>query len=222
MEKTAKITRVVFKTEWTNPKGGQIFYHDVELDNGDKGSIGTKDKEPEKLNPGKEITYTTETNDKGQVKIKLVQANQNNFQGNNFQKKPFVAPDPRVANTGYAMRYVVDLIVAGKVEYKEIGSSFEKVFGLLDKKFLELKGEQKEPAKEEKNDLPSEPVTEGQISHVKKIVEEGNLFTKGERASAIEKVKTLNRGNAGSYITKLIASAVDRRKSIPQEEDLPF
>lgn len=222
MEKTAKITRTVFKNEWTNPKGGQIFYHDVELDNGDKGSIGTKDKEPEKLNPGKEITYTTETNDKGQVKIKLVQANQNNFQGGNNFKKPFIAPDPRVANTGYAMRYVVDLIVAGKVEYKEIGSSFEKVFGLLDKKFLELKGEQKEPVKEESS-LPSEPITEGQIAHIKKIVGEGNLFNDKEIKATNEKAKSLTRGTAGSYITKLMAESDSRKQQlIEQEEDLPF
>lgn len=225
MEKTSKITRTVFKNEWKNPKGGEIYYHDVELENGDKGSIGTKDKEPSKLNPGQEITYTIETTDKG-TKIKLVQPNQgggNNYQGGN--KKPFIAPDPRVANTGYAMRYVVDLIVAGKVEYKDLGSSFENVFGLLDKKFLELKGEAKEAVKEEvKTDLPAEPITDGQMAHVKKIVEEGSLFNKEERASTLSKAKNLTRGKATSFIEKLIKESDGRKHAMlqEQEEDLPF
>ncbi|HET6224630.1 MAG TPA: hypothetical protein VFF27_00030 [Bacteroidia bacterium] len=219
MEKTAKITRTVFKNEWANPKGGSIYYHDLELDNGDKGSIGSKEKEPAKLNPGQEITYTIETTDKG-IKIKLVNPQQqNNFQGGG--KKSYSPSDPRISNTGYAMRYVVDLIIAGKVEYKDIEPSFEKVFGLLDKKYLELKGDKSEPVKEETN-LPSEPVTEGQISHVKKIVEEGNLFSKEERASAIAKVKTLTRGKAGSFITKLITASEDRKHSLVEENDLPF
>lgn len=37
MEKTAKIVRTVFKTIWNNPKGGQVFYHEIDLDNGDRG-----------------------------------------------------------------------------------------------------------------------------------------------------------------------------------------
>lgn len=220
MEKTAKITRTVFKNEWKNPKGGEIFYHDVELDNGDKGSIGTKDKEPAKLNPGQEITYTIETTDKG-TKIKLVNPAQG---GGNYQgKKPFVAADPRISNTGYAMRYVVDLIIGGKVEYKDLESSFEKVFGLLDKKYLELKGEVKEEAKSYASaDLPTEPITDGQLAHVKKIVEEGFLFSKEERTSTLSKVKNLNRGNAGSFITKLIAESDKRKHAMLEEEELPF
>lgn len=219
MEKTAKITRTVFKNEWKNPKGGEIYYHDVELENGDKGSIGTKDKEPSKLNPGQEITYTIETTDKG-TKIKLVNPNQGGGGGNYQGKKPFVVADPRISNTGYAMRYVVDLIIGGKVEYKDLEASFEKVFGLLDKKYLELKGDKSEP-KEDSN-TSSEPVTDGQISHVKKIVEEGFLFSKEERAKAIEGLKKLNRSLASGYITKLIAKSEERKQLLVEEEDLPF
>jgi hypothetical protein len=42
MEKKAKIKRTVFKNEWTSPQGSKVFFHDIELDNGDKGSIGAK------------------------------------------------------------------------------------------------------------------------------------------------------------------------------------
>jgi hypothetical protein len=49
MEKKAKITRTTFKQEWKGDKGS-VFYHDIELDNGDKGSIGAKEQMPAKLN----------------------------------------------------------------------------------------------------------------------------------------------------------------------------
>lgn len=71
MEKKAKITRTVFKNEWTGPNGS-VYYHDIELDNGDKGSIGSKEKMPAKLNPGQELTYTIQENPNGADKIKAV------------------------------------------------------------------------------------------------------------------------------------------------------
>lgn len=78
---TAKITKMQFKNEWESPQGGTIFYHNIELDNGDKGSIGAKKKEPDFLAVGSELEYTLQESDKGN-KIKRVQQ-----QGGGFKKK---------------------------------------------------------------------------------------------------------------------------------------
>lgn len=57
MNKTSKITSCTFKTEWQGQKG-LIYFHELKLENGDSGSIGTMTKNPPELSPGKEITYT--------------------------------------------------------------------------------------------------------------------------------------------------------------------
>lgn len=124
-EKTSKITRTVFKNEWKNPKGGQIFYHEIELENGDKGQIGAKDKEPAKLNPGQMLTYTIDGN-----KIKAVVA-QNNFQPGGGFKKTFT--DPRVQFIGFSHAYAKDLAVSGKIELKDIGSYSDIFFNNMIK-----------------------------------------------------------------------------------------
>lgn len=121
MEKTAKITRTTFKNTWDNPKGGQVFYHDIELDNGDKGSIGSKEKMPAKLNPGTELTYTI---DSGKIKAVVPQ---NTSQGS-FRAGGKSAPEPRVQMISFAMAYTKDLVVAGKVELKELSVQFDIIY----------------------------------------------------------------------------------------------
>ena len=65
--KNAKITSCVFSREWEGPSG-KIYYHNITLDNGDDGSVGTKEKMPSKICTGAEIWYTIES--KGQFKGK--------------------------------------------------------------------------------------------------------------------------------------------------------
>lgn len=125
MEKTAKITRTTFKNVWNNPKGGQVFYHEIELDNGDKGQIGCKDQMPEKINPGKELTYTIEVNEKGS-KIKAVIPAQQN--AGNWPKGGRTAPEPRVQMISFAMAYTKDLVVAGKLELKDLPAHFHILY----------------------------------------------------------------------------------------------
>lgn len=123
MEKTAKITRTTFKQKWTGG-GNTVFYHDIELDNGDKGSIGAKEEMPSKLNPGSTLTYTIDGN-----KIKAVQsAPTNNFSGG---KK---APDPKVQIIGFAMSYTKDLIVGGKVGIQDLEKEFNRIHSLMASK----------------------------------------------------------------------------------------
>lgn len=121
MEKKAKITRTVFKNEWAGPNG-TVYYHDIELDNGDKGSVGSKDKMPAKLNPGQELTYTIDGN-----KIKAVNATQG-FTGGGGGKK---GPDPKVQIVGFAMAYTKDLVVADKIKIDQLPAIFEKIHGLM-------------------------------------------------------------------------------------------
>lgn len=120
MEKKAKITRTTFKNEWQG-SNGSVFYHDIELDNGDKGSIGSKEKMPAKLNPGSELTYTI-----ADGKIKAVAPAQGGFAGGGFKGKAPV--DPRAQFIGFASAYAKDLVVAGKVELKDINGSAESIF----------------------------------------------------------------------------------------------
>lgn len=65
--KTAKVTSCVFSREWEGPSG-KIYYHNITLDNGDEGSVGTKEKMPSKICTGAEVWYTIES--KGQFKGK--------------------------------------------------------------------------------------------------------------------------------------------------------
>jgi hypothetical protein len=120
MEKTAKITRTVFKNVWNNPKGGQVFYHDIELDNGDKGSIGSKEQMPVKLNPGSDLTYIIEGS-----KIKAFVAPQQSG-GATFQKKP--QTDPRIQMIGFAMSYAKDLVIADKIKIDSLAVQFDIIY----------------------------------------------------------------------------------------------
>jgi hypothetical protein len=122
MEKKAKITRVTFKNEWTG-NGNTVYYHDIELDNGDKGSIGSKEKMPARLNPGQELTYTI---DNGKIKAVQAAAGAGGFNGGG--KK---GPDPKVQIVGFAMSYAKDLIIADKVKIDQLGATFDKIHSLM-------------------------------------------------------------------------------------------
>lgn len=71
--KTAKITACTFVREWTGATG-TIYYHDITLDNGDSGSVGTKEKNSAKIAVGETVTYNIEEkefNGKKSYNIKL-------------------------------------------------------------------------------------------------------------------------------------------------------
>jgi hypothetical protein len=77
MTKVSKITAATFSRTWNGPNG-DVHYYDLTLENGDKGNIGTKDKNNPKLAVGESISYTIEQ--KGEFRgvpqyvIKLAQA----------------------------------------------------------------------------------------------------------------------------------------------------
>lgn len=124
MEKTSKILKSEFKNEWTNPQTNtKVYYHDLELENGDKGSIGTKEMNPQKISVGQELTYTLENG-----KIKAAQQPFN--KGGGFKSKPF-----EHECAAYSASYAKDLVVAGKVETKDLLTIADKIYNwLLTKK----------------------------------------------------------------------------------------
>lgn len=110
----------MFVSDWAGPNGA-VYYHEIELSNGDKGQIGSKEKMPAKLNPGNELTYTLESTPRGN-KIKAVSDKGAPFQG----KKVF--QDPRAQFIGFSAAYSKDLVVAGKLDIKDMNGAAESIF----------------------------------------------------------------------------------------------
>lgn len=140
MEKTAKITRTVFKNEYIG-QYGTIYYHEIELDNGDKGQIGCKEKEPAKINPGQSITYTLEQTQKG-FKIKPVnpQIAQNTaFKPSGGAGNKYQPADPSIQMISFAMAYTKDLIVGDKLSIDQLEKGFERVYNLMKSKLDKIK-----------------------------------------------------------------------------------
>jgi len=86
MEKTSKVKNIEFKQEWKG-QNGSVFYHNLWLENGDIGQIGSKEKLPAKLAIGSEITYNIETDERGS-KIKLVTQKPQFGGGGGYKKSP--------------------------------------------------------------------------------------------------------------------------------------
>lgn len=132
MEKTAKITRTTFVSEWLSPQGNQVYYHSIELDNGDSGQIGSKEKMPAKLNPGSELTYTIEASARGN-KIKAA-SDKPAFKGGGL---PTI--DPRAQFIGFSAAYAKDLVVAGKMDIKDMNGGAESIFKNMIKLYDTIK-----------------------------------------------------------------------------------
>ncbi len=125
MEKTAKITRTTFVSEWMSPQGSQVYYHSIELDNGDSGQIGSKEKMPAKLNPGSELTYTIETTTRGnKIKAVVAGAPAGGFKGRSM-------PEPRIQMISFAAAYTKDLVVAGKFGMDAFEKNFNTIYQIM-------------------------------------------------------------------------------------------
>lgn len=124
MEKKSKVTKCTFTKEWGEGQS-KTFFHDIELENGDKGSIGAKEKNPDKIKPGSELTYTIEAGQYGN-KIKAVAPAGGGFAGGG--KK---GPDPKTQIVAFAMSYTKDLVVADKIKIGELPAIFEKIHALM-------------------------------------------------------------------------------------------
>lgn len=104
--------------EWEGPSG-KIYYHNITLDNGDEGSVGTKEKMPSKICTGAEIYYSIES--KGQFKgktqysIKLEKAPDQQYRPSTHQVGTNQAPSQQenIARS-VALKAAIDAIGAGE------------------------------------------------------------------------------------------------------------
>lgn len=118
-QKTSKVTKCVFSNEWKNPSGTFTYYHDLTLENGDTGSIGSMEKYSKKFTEGTTIDYTLEN---GKIKITAVEStnsnSQSSYQGGNKKQNSTNYSNQRALKQdqflGYAWSYAKDLIIAGK------------------------------------------------------------------------------------------------------------
>jgi len=123
MERKGKILECKFIKEWTGEKG-TVFYHDLKLDNGDHGQIGTKDRLPDRIAVGQELTYTIEETSYGN-KIKAVSQSG----GGGFKGKP--QRDPKEQMISFSTSYVKDLICAGKIDIKDLEPSVKRMYNIM-------------------------------------------------------------------------------------------
>lgn len=118
--KVLKVTRFDKKDSYGNSS------FSIEFENSDKGFFSTKDENQTKFVVGKESEYeiTEKQSTKGSTyyKITLPQTEQTAFKGG----RPQV--EPRIQMISFAMSYTKDLIVAGKVELKEISTTFDIIY----------------------------------------------------------------------------------------------
>jgi len=127
-EKTAKILKCTFTKDWLNPKKQLVYYHLLQLDNGDVGTIGTMEKYPDKIKGGTTINYTIDGE-----KIKLstesaFQSKKYKAGGGGIYKKREMSDDEYL---GYAWSYAKDLIIAGKKmkDFKELKELARAIYG---------------------------------------------------------------------------------------------
>lgn len=120
--KTSKIKSCKFLKEWQGDKG-MVYYHEIVLENGDSGQIGTKERIPDKLNVGQELTYTIESSSYGN-KIKAVTG-----QGGGFKGKP--QRDPKEQMISFATAYTKDLVVAGKLDIKDLETGVKRMYNIM-------------------------------------------------------------------------------------------
>lgn len=101
--KTSKVKAIARINEWDGGNG-TVFYHDAEMENGDKISIGKKSK----LNEGDSIDYEI-IGDLGQheyTKAKSVIPQTNGYGGGSFKGKK------GGSNASFALSYAKDIAVA--------------------------------------------------------------------------------------------------------------
>jgi len=109
-------TNVWKSTNW------DVFYHSMEMENGDKVSIGKKTDNYFKV--WDEIKYEVkETDQYGVKKIKEIREE--------FKKGWYTPVNPRIQAVSMAMAYSKDLVVAGKVDVKDIKSSATSIFNWM-------------------------------------------------------------------------------------------
>jgi len=117
----AKITNVTFKKEYES-KFGTMYGFNVEYD-GKSAYYSSKKKDQNKFVKGQEVEFTEEKrkNDKGEYLIvkPIYEGGNSNF-GRQLKRE-------QSKYSGFAVSYVKDLIIAGKLEMKDWESASKKI-----------------------------------------------------------------------------------------------
>lgn len=138
--KKARITQCKHTTEWINPKGGVVNYHQLLMDNGDVGTIGTAEKLPSKIAVGTEIEYEIDDN----KKIKILSQTPKMFTSapayitkttpkmNTYTKKPeeFI---------GYVLGYAKDVVCAKIAAKNTVENEAEETIKIARMLYEEVK-----------------------------------------------------------------------------------
>jgi hypothetical protein len=109
MQKTAKIVAIT-GTRPRESKNGTVHYISVEMDNGDKGTVGKKT--PDALKIGDELTYTLESkehNGNTYYSLKEIKKEWTPKAGGSYSR------NYKADYISFALSYAKDLAVAGKI-----------------------------------------------------------------------------------------------------------
>lgn len=116
----AIVTKIT-KMEKIDSYGNTSFI--IEFDNGDKGFYSTKNAEQNYFVVGKDAEYNIEAKQGSKGTYYKVTTTQKEFSGG-FKKQI----DPKVQMISFAMAYSKDLVVSGKVDLKDLGQTFERMY----------------------------------------------------------------------------------------------
>lgn len=107
--KEAIVTKCTFNSEWLNPASKKIiYYHELIMDNGDKGVCGTIEKYSSRIEVGAKLEYTINPNGK------MTLSSSSNDKKLEEKPKGAAKIKGQEAFLGYAWSYAKDLIIAGK------------------------------------------------------------------------------------------------------------
>lgn len=123
--KKSKVTKVL-KMDKKDGYGNTSYI--IEFENGDKGYYTSKSDNQNKFVPGQEAEYEIEKkqgkNGNEYFKVKPpASEGQQSFRGGG---RPQVAP--RIQMISFSMSYAKDLVVAGKIEVKELPMHFDIIY----------------------------------------------------------------------------------------------
>lgn len=145
--KTSKIVKCKFLRIWNNPNGKDLFYHELTMENGDIGNVGTVDKYPEKIDEGRTITYTLDGN---KLKLEAVEVVASQSQGSGGNTAPAKRgksggggggggrPKSQTDYLGFAYAYAKDLVIAGKTKKTDMDALkkiAEEIYGHVGELF---------------------------------------------------------------------------------------
>jgi len=122
--KPIKITKMDKKDSY----GNTSFV--IDMDNSDSGFYTSKNENQTKFVVGQEVEYdiVQKIGGTGKPYNKISMPQSDQPAGGNWQKGGKPAPEPRIQMISFAMAYTKDLVVAGKVDLKDMGKQFDTMY----------------------------------------------------------------------------------------------